>query len=97
MRGDRFDGPLHAVAVVERVRTQLRAASGGGLAPAFTASFGVASSSDGRSFEDVVGMADQALLFAKANGRDRVAVAGEDVGLEESEPVGDGYGSLRQP
>ncbi|MBK9180907.1 MAG: GGDEF domain-containing protein [Acidimicrobiales bacterium] len=86
-----------AVAVVERVRAQLRAASGGGLAPAFTASFGVASSSDGRSFEDVVGMADQALLFAKANGRDRVAVAGEDVGLGESEPVGDGDGSLRQP
>ncbi len=86
-----------AVAVVERVRQQLRAASGGGLAPVFTASFGVASSSDGRSFEDVVGMADQALLFAKANGRDRVAVAGEDLGSETPEPVGDGDGSFRQP
>lgn len=65
-----------AVTVVERVRTALSDALVGGRLPPFTVSFGVSNSSQAENFERVVALADEALLRAKANGRDRVLVSG---------------------
>jgi len=66
-----------AVSVVERVRTGLADALIGGRLPNFTVSFGIAASDQGDSFERVVGLADEALLRAKATGRNRVTVSGQ--------------------
>jgi diguanylate cyclase (GGDEF)-like protein len=69
------DGPT-AVMVLERVRERLALALTSAHVPAFTVSFGLASSGDAETFEDTVAVADQALLAAKAAGRNRVVVAG---------------------
>lgn len=61
-----------AVEAMDRVRTNLLLGAMGVQAPAFTASFGVATSTDGSSFDEVVGLADLALREAKTAGRDRV-------------------------
>lgn len=45
-----------------------------GRVPAFTASFGLATSNDAATFDETVAVADQALLAAKAAGRNRVHV-----------------------
>jgi len=66
-----------AVTVVQRVRAGLADALLGGRLPIFTVSFGVATSNDGESFERVVALADEALMRAKANGRDCVLVSGQ--------------------
>ncbi len=66
-----------AVAVVQRVRAGLADALLGGRLPPFTVSFGVATSAQAESFERVVGLADEALMRAKASGRDCVLVSGE--------------------
>jgi len=66
-----------AVAVVERVRGGLANALVGGRLPPFTVSFGVATSEQADSFERVVALADEALMRAKANGRDCVLVSGQ--------------------
>jgi diguanylate cyclase (GGDEF)-like protein len=65
-----------AVSVVERVRTGLADALIGGRLPPFTVSFGLATSTQADSFEGVVQLADEALLRAKATGRNRVTVSG---------------------
>jgi diguanylate cyclase (GGDEF)-like protein len=70
-------GVDEAVTVVERVRVALADALVGGRLPPFTVSFGVASSGQAESFERVVALADEALLRAKALGRDRVLVSGQ--------------------
>ena len=70
-------GVDEAVTVVERVRAGLADALVGGRLPPFTVSFGVASSRQADSFERVVALADEALLRAKATGRDRVLVSGQ--------------------
>ncbi len=61
--------------VLERVRERIaqRVATGG--TPEFTVSFGLASSEQAADFQDVVGLADEALLHAKQTGRDRIVVA----------------------
>ena len=64
-----------AVAVLERVRERLALALPSGRIPAFTVSFGVATSADAATFDAVVAAADQALLAAKSAGRDRVLLA----------------------
>jgi len=64
-----------AVAVLERVRENLALAIRTGQVPAFTVTFGVASSAYAEAFDDIVAIADQALLHAKAAGRNRVALA----------------------
>jgi diguanylate cyclase (GGDEF)-like protein len=74
-----------AVSVVERVRTGLADALIGGRLPNFTVSFGVAASTQGDTFERVVVLADEALLRAKATGRNRVTVSGQ--GPPELVPV----------
>lgn len=61
--------------VTERVRAALREALARGGLPAFTVSFGLASSTQTSPFERVIALADTALLAAKAAGRDRVLVA----------------------
>lgn len=66
-----------AVVVVERVRSGLADMLVGGRLPPFTVSFGVATSMQAETFERVVALADEALLRAKAAGRDCVLVSGQ--------------------
>ncbi len=68
----------NALIVVERVHARLRAALADGAAPPFTVSFGLAASETGLTFSETVDAADQALLLAKRQGRDRVVVAGAE-------------------
>jgi len=81
-----------ATLVLERIRQRLAERLTGGHIPALTISFGLASSEQAVEFEQVVALADGALLEAKAGGRDRIvvvpwtAVATEvDTGAETTE------------
>jgi diguanylate cyclase (GGDEF)-like protein len=65
-----------AAEVAERIRTRLRQRDGVSE-PAFTVSLGVAEGLHVDDLHDVTSSADQALFQAKANGRDRVVLAGE--------------------
>jgi diguanylate cyclase (GGDEF)-like protein len=67
--------PDTAVKVLERVREQLALTLTTGRVPPFTVSFGLASSVDADTFDEVVSVADQALLSAKQHGRNRTVVA----------------------
>jgi diguanylate cyclase (GGDEF)-like protein len=69
-----FPGCLqgHAEVAVERARALLRAAVGQSGVPRCTASFGLADSTMAGDFDGVLRLADQALLKAKAGGRDLV-------------------------
>jgi diguanylate cyclase (GGDEF)-like protein len=64
-----------ATGVLERVRESLALALGAGRVPRFTVTFGLASSGHAEAFDEIVAIADQALLEAKAAGRNRVGVA----------------------
>jgi diguanylate cyclase (GGDEF)-like protein len=64
-----------AIGILERVRESLALALSGGHVPPFTVTFGLASSAYARDFDDIVAIADEALLGAKAAGRNRVALA----------------------
>jgi len=64
-----------AISVLERLRERLALTVNSGRAPAFTISFGVASSADAATFDEVVAVADQALLSAKTAGRNRTVLA----------------------
>lgn len=64
-----------ATIVLERIREALALALTTGRAPAFTVSFGLAASTDADTFDEIVTVADHALLAAKAAGRNRVIVA----------------------
>ncbi len=64
-----------AVGVLERIRERLALALSGGHVPAFTVSFGIASTEYTTNFENVLRIADQALLDAKTAGRNRVVIA----------------------
>ncbi|MFN7952119.1 MAG: diguanylate cyclase [bacterium] len=63
------------VRVLDRIRTRLAAATLSGDTPRFTASFGLADPLPGETLDELVTIADAALLMAKAEGRDRVVVA----------------------
>jgi diguanylate cyclase (GGDEF)-like protein len=65
-----------AAVVAERIRTRLRERDGVSEPP-FTVSLGVAEGLHVDDLHDVTSAADQALFQAKANGRDRVVLAGE--------------------
>jgi diguanylate cyclase (GGDEF)-like protein len=65
-----------AVRVLERVREELAVALLASGVPVFTVSFGLAPIESGRTFEEMISIADLALLDAKASGRNRVAVSG---------------------
>lgn len=67
-----------AYVVIDRVRTRLADAQRGGIVPSFTVSFGLAPAEPDLGFGEIVEQADAALLRAKAEGRDRVVLAGRD-------------------
>ncbi len=69
-----------AATIAERVRDELRKELVSDSAPEFTASFGVAMSGHRDAFADVLRAADEALLAAKAAGRDCVRVASQHAG-----------------
>ena len=62
-------------ALLERMRVVLSGTLATADTPAFTASFGVVDSSAARNLEDLIRLADEALMAAKAAGRDRVHIA----------------------
>jgi len=66
---------ITATSILERVRESLALALNAGHVPAFTVTFGLASSAYAADFDDILAIADQALLEAKAAGRNRVALA----------------------
>ncbi len=71
------DCPMdNAVIVIERIRSRLRTLLTDGTVPPFTVSFGLAASETGLTFGETVDAADQALLRAKRDGRDRIVIAG---------------------
>jgi diguanylate cyclase (GGDEF)-like protein len=68
---------LHdAIDVTERVRQALAATVGRGDTPPFTASFGIAHSTEASDLENLVQRADRAMFTAKAAGRDRICLDG---------------------
>ena len=64
-----------AIQVLERVRGRLVDRLLIAQLPDFTVSMGLASSDQANEFQQVVALADEALLAAKAGGRDRIVVA----------------------
>lgn len=78
--------------VADRLRSELAARLADGGVPSFTVSVGVAGHGLARDphstegFDAVLGAADAALLHAKAEGRDRVEVAGETAPATVAEP-----------
>ena len=68
--------PHDALEIIERVRSALANATRRGDAPVFTASFGVAHSSEADDTEDLFRRADRAMFAAKAAGRDRICLDG---------------------
>ena len=68
-------GTDEAVDVLRRVRERIALRLESGHLPVFTVSFGVASSEQAIDLEGAVALADEALLRAKAAGRDRIVVA----------------------
>ncbi|MDZ7732270.1 MAG: GGDEF domain-containing protein [Acidimicrobiia bacterium] len=79
---------LHAAAALERVRERLTLRLTEWEGPGFTVSFGVADSNQGSSIEEILDVADFALLLAKEQGGNRVRLAGED--SHEAAGPGDG-------
>lgn len=69
---------LDAAQALERVREVLVLSLAVNDIPAFTASYGVADSNQGRSIEEIVETAELATALAKRSGANRVVVAGEE-------------------
>ena len=82
-------GTDEAVSVLGRVRERIAQRLESGHLPHFTVSFGVASSDQALDLDGVVALADEALLLAKAAGRDRIVVAHEGE-RADGPPTGDG-------
>src|SRR5205085_10781501 len=76
-----------ATKILERLREQLALTLATGRVPSFTASFGLASSVDADTFDEVVALADRALLTAKVNGRNRTVLATHRNARSQSGPV----------
>lgn len=70
-----------AIDAMGRVRASLAEKTDAGGVPSFTASFGVAHSSDAETFEELVHRADRALFFAKDAGRDRIWLDGHTIAV----------------
>jgi diguanylate cyclase (GGDEF)-like protein len=73
--------------ILERLRERLALTLGAGRVPAFTVSFGLASSLEANTFDGVVAVADQALLLAKSTGRNRTVAAGDELVPMTSGPM----------
>jgi PleD family two-component response regulator len=56
--------------------------------PRFTASFGIAHSSDAADLEDLVRRADGALFAAKHAGRDRICIDGHETSVADNLTAG---------
>lgn len=79
------DSPIEtATKILERLREQLVLALTNGRVPAFTVSFGLASSTDADTFDEIIASADDALLQAKAGGRNRTVRATDFTGPTDS-------------
>jgi len=76
-----------ATKILERLREQLALTLTTGRVPSFTVSFGLASSVDADTFDEVVALADGALLTAKVNGRNRTVLATDRNAQTQSGPV----------
>jgi diguanylate cyclase (GGDEF)-like protein len=74
-----------AVVVLERVRERLTLALTAGHVPSFTVTFGVASTAYATEYDEIVAIADRALLDAKSAGRNRVVAA--DFPGADREPI----------
>ncbi|MGA3146499.1 MAG: GGDEF domain-containing protein [Acidimicrobiales bacterium] len=68
---------FEAVEVLERVRKSIVNRLASAQLPTFTVSFGVASSGQAAEFQELVVLADDALLRAKAGGRDQIVIAAD--------------------
>ncbi len=73
---------------LERVRATLATRLGQATVPPFTVSFGIVDSSQFAVFDDLVAAADEAMLIAKQQGRNRV-VAGEGAWTDSLDARGD--------
>lgn len=67
-----------AESAVERLREELAIAGSSGGAPTFTASFGISDRRHGTTLDEILKHADDALLRAKREGKNRVLVAQSD-------------------
>jgi diguanylate cyclase (GGDEF)-like protein len=76
--------PALAVQVLDRLRERLALTLASARVPAFTVSFGVAASIDGETFDEVVAVADGALLAAKGAGRNQTLLARGGTGRNTS-------------
>lgn len=68
-----------AIEAMGRIRERLVHATSRGDTPTFTASFGVAHSSDAADLDELIQRADHALFAAKDAGRDRICLDGHDI------------------
>jgi PleD family two-component response regulator len=68
-----------AIEAMGRIREGLAHTTSRGDTPTFTASFGIAHSSDAPDLDDLVQRADRALFAAKDAGRDRICIDGHDI------------------
>lgn len=76
-----------ALQVLRRIQEALARAVSAGNVPTFTASFGLAGPCSGTDFHARLELADEALLLAKRNGRNRVEVCSAE--LQPVTPAGD--------
>jgi diguanylate cyclase (GGDEF)-like protein len=78
-----------AVEVLQRVMQRMAERLSAGRHPNFTVSFGLASSDQAADFQQVVTLADEALLRAKAGGRNGIAITSTLVAvpMPQDEPV----------
>lgn len=83
-----------AVLVAERVRSRLEGTYLPGITARLTASFGVAELKEGESGESLLRRADDALMRAKTEGRNRVIIAGRDETVR-SDPIEGGAAASR--
>ncbi len=87
-----------AADVMERLRRVLPTEIAKAGVPGFTASFGIADSSQASDLETLMKIADEAMYVAKRAGRDRVVIAGEESsGNEPPEPVVRSLSGMRAP